>query len=274
MNLCSYNRFLFVLFYVFFFSASAYAFDIRCVTDQSKCEISTNRLAIGDYIGVFSPDELLVAVGKVESINGLKRTIKMLKRYGKIYKGYEAVLIEDKQANDPTAYFKVPKAGIKQAVTARLGLLRMEAGDGLVGFVVSGAYAHRWRNIHILGRVGYLSVSGSATGNDTGVTQDARASAIMIGAGLAYRFLPNNYLSFDASVELGAASVTVNVADGGNATEILNRRIQPGLGLLVNSSIHAMFDFNVVRVGPGIGYTMVQNAHNLFMTIEANYAIN
>ena len=58
-----------------------FSYSLRCNKKQTQCQIKTKRLTVGDYVGVFGEDNIFWAVGKVNKIVGLKRIVKITKKF-------------------------------------------------------------------------------------------------------------------------------------------------------------------------------------------------
>lgn len=235
-------------------STVASAFTIRCNAQQSICEITTNRLAVGDKVAVFNDDSYLVAVGTVKKIDGQKRLIRMTKSFGVITAGDKARFIEDNKAQNPESHFRVLRMLPKRILGAELGIISIGAGDQLPGLSASAYYGHRLRDkLNMVGGIDIISAAGTASDKLRGLDQtDVSAFALAMSGGLSGMIWPNSSVSLELSGRLGLAWLSLAISDDGyEPQEVLNDRLHSGFGLYARGKAQLIYHWG--KLTPGIG---------------------
>ncbi len=244
------------------FSSEAFSYSVRCNKKQSSCQIKTKRLTIGDYVGVFGEDKFLQAVGKVTKISGLKRIVKITKKYSLITADSDARMISDKEAANPKKYFKLARVESNHVVGGAFGVGQVGLGDGFIGLNFQVSYSYTFsKNIYFLLKGNYLSGDGIATDNlaEIGETTVSFSSMGLTG-GAAYQILPNSPISIRFGLDLGFSNVSVATGDG-EPYDVLRGRVDNGVGLQLSGSLIIVYRSNWgVEPYVGFDYLMIQSA--------------
>jgi hypothetical protein len=244
----------FGIFCVLFGTSSLQAYPVRCNPRQSLCEVKTKRLTVGDKIGIFSQDNMLVGIGVIRRMKGRSRLIDMKRNWGKILRGHDARRISDEQFRDPERFFPIQKPLQKSAWGAGLGLYSMGVGDGLVGYNFAGSYLQQWREEwYWSGTFNYLTASGEASNNLKGVgTRSVDLSVLGFSGGVVKLMSPYTPITGKVGIEAGFANVSPTVT-----AELLNQRVSPGTGFMVRAfgaivyqwgDFHPQFKVNFLRL--------------------------
>ncbi|MCX6129788.1 MAG: hypothetical protein NTX25_12110 [Proteobacteria bacterium] len=137
-----------------FFTTLADALPFKCDKPQNYCEVETKRLTIGDKLGVFSTDGQLVAIGEVSEIRSRSRTVKILKKWGLLYRSYEMEPIDDEKANNPERFFQILTPLPNLAWGVNLGAINLGIGDSFLGTALEGSlYWWLWKDFYLTGRL-------------------------------------------------------------------------------------------------------------------------
>ena len=110
----------------------------------------TKRLTIGDYVGIFGEDKFLQAVGKVTKISGLKRIVKITKKYSLITADSDARMIKDKEAANPRNISRLARVESQRMFGAALGIAQIGLGDGFIGFNFEANYSYTFSRRYTL----------------------------------------------------------------------------------------------------------------------------
>ena len=270
-------RFSHVLLALMFWMSSfvAHAYTIRCNAKQSICEITTNRLAVGDKIAVFTDKGYLVAVGAVKNIDGQKRLIQMTKAFGVISQSDTARFIEDEQASNPGAYFKLLRMLPDRILGAEFGIISIGAGDQLPGLTAGAYYGHLWRNqLYLIAGADLISSAGTASDklNDLDQT-DVSASGMALSGGLSGIIWPNSSVSLNLSGRLGFAWLSLGInADDYDASKVLNDRLHSGFGLYARGKAQLIYHWGKFTPGLGLVAGYVHNAAFTSVVGSVGYA--
>ncbi|MFW7377955.1 MAG: hypothetical protein ACOH5I_04015 [Oligoflexus sp.] len=244
---------------------------LRCNQQQTLCEVRSTRLTIGDRVGVFSSENMLVAVGVVKELKGIQRMIEIQRRWGNIFRSHQARRIEDAAAENPDRFFRVQKPISKEMWGASLGLYSMGVGDVVVAYNFEGQYYRLLKDsIFLVGRLNYLTGSGNASDNLKSIpVQPVDISAIGLTGGIMKVFLPYNFIAFAAGGDIGFASVNAKIGGGYDVAQVLNDRIQPGTGLILRGHVAAVMKREGIQPRAGISFFRLQdsNSFGLFVGI-------
>lgn len=243
------------------FSSQALSYSVRCNKKQSSCQIKTKRLTIGDHIGVFGEDKFLQAVGKVTKISGLKRIVKITKKYSLITAGSQARMISDKEASNPKKYFKLARVEDKHMLGAAIGIAQVGLGDGFIGLNFEAQYSYTFsRKIYFLVKGNYISGEGIATDSLAEIGETTLSfSSIGLTGGAVYQILPNSPISIRFGLDLGFSNVSVATGDG-DPNDVLRGRIDNGVGLQLRGSFVVVYRTNwAIEPYVGFDYLMIQS---------------
>ncbi|MEZ4741579.1 MAG: hypothetical protein R3B45_03895 [Bdellovibrionota bacterium] len=116
------------------------AIDIQCNEHQSRCVTQDKDLVVGDRVGVFNKYNELVAVGKVKTMEGAKRSFKVYKNYGTIYQGYKVSLLDSdiNQISQVEERYSLYRPHADYNYGASLGIASLAVGEYLSGVEFSG----------------------------------------------------------------------------------------------------------------------------------------
>lgn len=242
----------------------AFAYKVRCNDEQTQCEVDTKRLAMGDRVGIFSDDGLIVAIGTVKKLKGRLRVVHVDKKYADIKKSYELVLIRDEEAQNPREFFKFSKATPERAFGATLGFTNMGVGEGFTA--IDGQFYMQWKfreNTYYLGRGMFLTGGGKATHNTTQLDErDLTLTAIGAMGGLAYVLMPQHLLNFRFEGAAGFAQVNAAISGGVDAKEYVDGRIKPGMGHVIRLEAAAIYHWDDWKFIGAADYLRLQSSNN------------
>ena len=258
-----------------FSSSSAFSYSVRCNKKQTSCQLRTKRLTIGDYVGIFGEDKFLQAVGKITKISGIKRTLKITKKYSLITADSDARMIKDKEAANPRKYFKIARVEKKHVIGGALGMAQIGLGDGFMGFNFEARYSYTFsQKIYFLVKGNYLSGEGVATDYLAEIAETpVTFSSMGLTGGAVYQMLPNSPVSVRVGLDLGFANVSASTGEG-EVSDVLRGRVENGVGLQFRGSLMVVYRANwSVEPFAAFDYMMVQSAQIPMLAIGLRGAL-
>lgn len=251
------------------------AMPIRCNSEQSLCEVRTTRLTSGDYIGVFSADNLLVAIGVVGEIKSGSRLINIEQSWGTIYRSHRARHIEDEAARNPEEFFRVQKPVAPERWGGSLGVYSMGVGDGVVAYNLGGKYKRLWQDHYFwIAKASYLTGSGNASDNLRGVTsRPLNVSAIMVTGGMVKKLMPYRPVSLQLGVDFGLASVDASIGGDVNVAQVLNDRLKPGVGLVMQGAFDVVWRRESLEPRLGIAFLRLQETNSIGLSLGVSHPL-
>lgn len=249
-----------------FLADLAFAYPLSCNKNQTICEIKTKRVTINDYIGVFDGDGYLIAIGRVTKIRGVSRMVKIKKRYGDIRSSHDGLLIKDREADNPKKYFKFLQPVTEQTFGVQLGLTQLGVGESISAFDLQGYGEWAFRDIfYWVGRLGFLTGSGEASKTDDElISQEVTVQAFSLLGGMAFWLGKALDLGLRTELSLGLSNVSVDLEQGGDAKDVVDGRVFPGMGFSYRFETSVMIRrdrFN--HYFAGASFFRLQNSNNL-----------
>ena len=258
------KRFL-CFFSVFFWlvAGTAFAYKIRCDKQQARCTIESKRLHVGDYIGVFNERGSLEAIGRVTSIKGLTRSVKMKKIFSKITSRSKALLIKDNEAKNPEEHFRVVKVMKRDGYGVMLGLVSMGVGRGITAFELAGLKEWNFRRrLKVVGRGFYMMGSGTASSTgDEIASENVRYSALAALGGVSSSVYLFNSFSLRGEVTAGLCNVSLT-AERTDAKDLVDGQVFPGMGAVFRFGVTALFKGDDYRPFVDASFLKIQNSFN------------
>jgi hypothetical protein len=242
-------------------ASHAHGEKVRCNDRQSECFIYDKSLALGDSVGVFTRDNELVAIGKVEKIDGGERKIDIDKRYGTIQRSHRLALLESDSMSDITKSFSIYKQPSKITAGASFSLSKMGVGLGASGMEVDAFGSYAWRrNFELVARGSFLSVSGQVNGDIFAPFPEAQFSMMGFGLapGVAYHHNKNRIWSARAEANLGMMYSIAEVEQDDSILKNYVTDLEPGFGLLSRIEAMAFYRIGDWQPGAGASYLRVQ----------------
>jgi hypothetical protein len=250
-----------------FFSELSFAYSVKCTSEQDVCEVDTKRLVPGDKIGIFSDDGYLIAIGVIE---GLKdsgaRKVKITKKFARIKKTHDLILIKDEEAEDPLKYFKTAKPESLHRIGAGIGIHTIGVGEGFTAYGIDSYYDYKWRNMSWIGRFMFFKGSGEATVNKLELETlgiDMQVMGLMGGA--AYTFFPNRDMSFRTEGTAGFAKVSLSSSKY-DAADVVDGRVGNQMSAILNLEGDVVFSAGDMRAFVGARYFRIQGSNNSGLT--------
>ncbi len=250
--------------------ANAWAEKVRCNDRQSECFVYDKSLALGDSVGVFTRDNELVAIGKVEKIDGGERKIDIDKRYGTIQRSHRLALLESDSMSDITKSFSIYKQPSKITAGASFGLSKMGVGLGASGMAVDAFGSYSWRkNFELVGRGSFLSVSGQVNGDIFAPFPEAQFSLMGFGIapGIAYHHNKNRLWSARAEANIGMMYSIAEVEQDDSILKNYVTDLEPGFGLLSRVEAMAFYRIGDWQPGAGASYLRVQGIQGFNLSV-------
>lgn len=250
-------------------------YPIRCNVQQDKCQVNTTRLTIGDYVGVFSERNLLVAIGRVESIRDQARLLKMSKKWGPILRSHFARRIDDEAARSPKKFFRIQEPLAKQTLGASANLFTLGLGDGLSGLQVDGEYKKFWKEqLFWSAKLGFIDGSGTAV--DTLVSPKGEAlslRAYTLSGGIYRVFAPYAPVAFQLGVDLGFASVSTSIAGDLDYDRAVNGRLSAGNQLYTQFAADGLWRRQGVQPQAGVRLWRLGSATSFALSLGVSYQL-
>ena len=136
------KSFVFLVIFIFLnlIPVTLFGQSLRCDRQNQFCLVDNRRLILGDKMGIFNEYNELVAVGEVDEMKGSQRRITLKKVYGLITRDSKAVIIEDSQAQNPEASFRVVRPPVKNFAGGSVGLGHLNIGAGGMTLDFEGFY--------------------------------------------------------------------------------------------------------------------------------------
>ncbi|RYZ63025.1 MAG: hypothetical protein EOP09_18265, partial [Proteobacteria bacterium] len=121
-------------------SSHSYAFTFKCDKEQTRCEVQTKRLTVGDKVGVFTEQKQLVALGEVTDIEGSRRVVVISKKWSTLLRTHDMDIINDQAFKTPEAYYTIVTPLSTKSWGAQVAVVNLGIGDGFLGTEVSGLF--------------------------------------------------------------------------------------------------------------------------------------
>lgn len=239
------------------------------------CELRSTRLTIGDRVGIFSRENRLVAIGIVKEIKGTSRLIEIQKSWGTIFRSHRARRIEDNAAANPEKFFTIQKPVAEKLGGASLGMFSMGVGDGVVASNIEGQYFRHWKNqIYWLVKGNYFSGSGNASDHLKSVpVQPITVSVLGLTGGMTKVFLPYSPFAIYAGLDAGLAIVNASIGGGFDVAQVLNRRIEPGNGLMFRGHADVVMQRDGLQPRVGVAFLQIQKSSSFGLSIGLSKAL-
>ncbi|MGE0175186.1 MAG: hypothetical protein AB7T49_20535 [Oligoflexales bacterium] len=253
-----------ILLALLFVSELSFAYSVKCTQEQDICEVDTKRLVPGDKIGIFSDDGYLIAIGVIEGLKDTgARKVKITRRYGRIKKTHDLILIKDDEAQSPLKYFKVAKPESEHRAGGGLAIHSIGVGEGFLAYGLEGLYEYKWKTIAWVGRGIFFTGSGNASINELEI-ENVGVSMQVFGAlgGASYTFFPNAPISFRTEATLGFANVSVSTDSEYDVQDVVDGRVGKGMGLIGNLEGDVLFAVGDMRAYAGAHYFRLQGSNN------------
>ena len=231
-------------------SETAHGKSLKCNKRQTTCEVRTKDLTIGDRVGVFNPEGVLVAVGEVKKIRSQKRTIKIKKRHGDIDRKDRIALLDTKGSlnSAPTKYKTFNEKN--RSIGASAGYTYVGIAQGISAFGVS-----IWRpkgGLEYVVRGSFISGEGETAINENNDTSEATYGVSLTGfggmGGVGYTMLKDKPMSFRVEGVAGMLYTQYDApaAEDEAETAALND-IESGIGFVSKGTISALW--NLEKIG-------------------------
>ncbi len=222
----------------------AVADELLCNRTQSDCVVRDRRIISGDHVGIFNHDNELVAVGRVERIEGGDRHLQIRDRSGDIRRGYRFARL-DKASTDMEALaseYKVYRAPAKVRVHASVGLAGMGVGDGGSGLDATVMGERVWQHDLYYGARAMFVTGGAEVNSHDGLMRNGHLNMLGFGLMPAVSYSYQRRQPWIARVELAPGFMYMAADVDGNSQEMETfvREFSPGFDLLVRgeASIH------------------------------------
>lgn len=223
---------------------SAYgAVDLKCDKKQAICEVSNRRLTVGDWVGFFSKDGYLSALGKIVKIKGRIREIRIKKSFAHISKHHRVEIVKDKHARKPRKYFRVRDRVTKSFWGVNLSLVSMGVGSGFPAFSVSGNYFWKFRKgTYFLARSWFLNGSGETASSIAGNPPiSVSLSSLGVIGGISEIMRVGEKIALFPYIAGGFSFTSVEVGSTEDASEALNNRVKDGILLALEGGLSAYY---------------------------------
>lgn len=255
-------------------ATQGFALPFKCDKQQILCEIQSKRLTIGDKIGAFSSDGQLAAIGEVVEIRNKSRMVKIIKKWGNLYRSYEMEVIDDDKAQNPEKYFSVitPLPDLSWAVS--LGAVNLGVGDSFVGTTLEGGvYWFVMKDVFLTGKLHYLTGSGQASDNLGAGVAEANVSVTSAGlsVGISTLLAPYQLIAMRLDGDVGVSNATVTLPSGLNERQVLNSRVTDGAGLYLRFGAAAIWRRDGLQPELGFAFLRLHASNNpgLFIGVSA-----
>lgn len=257
-----------------FLAAPTFAMPFKCDKQQIICEVQTKRLTVGDKVGAFSSDGQLAAIGEVVEIRNKSRMIKIIQKWGSLYRSYSMEVIEDEKARNPEKYFRVITPLPELSWGVGLGAVNMGVGDSFVGTSLDGGvYWLLWRDLLLTGRLHYLTGAGKASDNLGAGVAAASVSVTSVGlsVGVSELIAPYQIIALRLDGDVGLSNATVTLPAGLDESKVLNNRIDDGVGLYLRFGVAAIWRRDGLQPEVGFNFLRLHSSNNpgLFMGVSA-----
>ncbi|HYX32581.1 MAG TPA: hypothetical protein VE954_05675 [Oligoflexus sp.] len=255
-------------------AAPAFAMPFKCDKQQMLCEVQTKRLTVGDKVGVFSSDGQLAAIGEVVEIRNKSRMIKITQKWASLFRSYEMEVIEDEKAKNPEKYFRIITPLPELSWGVGLGGVNLGIGDSFVGTSLDGGvYWLLWRDMFLTGRLHYITGEGKASDNLGAGVAAASVSVTSAGlsVGISELIAPYEMVALRMDGEIGLSNATVTLPAGLDEGDVLNNRIDDGVGLYLRFGVAAIWRRDGLQ--PEVGFSFLRlhaaNSPGLFVGVSA-----
>lgn len=275
-----YRNILFLLL-TSFFSSVAFADQIECTKDQSKCNIRNNDLTMDDKVVFLNSDNEVVAIGEVTRLQQDRRYLKIIKRFGRISSKDSVRLMDSKvqRIEEIKRYYKVYVAKPKYIVGGSLGFATFNVGEFLSGYEITGFGQKKINEIaDYVGRVGLTLANGKITKDNIGIEQDAmELTALTIMPGIAGTVFRKYNASVRMEFDLGMSWISATV--DGTADNVLgagyNSKVENGLGLAARLEGSIQFDLSeTTELGAFVGVSRIFNAQGTVIGVSMSMRLD
>jgi hypothetical protein len=253
-----------------FAAAEAAASRARCNDRQSACYVRNKSLAIGDTVGVFTKDNELVAVGKVENINGAERKVEFNKRFGVIRQTHRFALLDTDSMESITKSYSIYKQPARITAGGGMGLAKIGIGDGASGMLIDGYGSYGWKkNFELVGRASFLNISGQANGDFGAPFSNGEFTMTGFGVTPAIAYHHNKHRTWSARAEVGVGFM-YGVAEVENDPKLLKyyvTSVESGFGMLARADANVLYRVGDWQPGAGFSYLRIQDAQGFNLGI-------
>lgn len=184
------------------------AINFRCGAKQLHCLVYDFKLTTGDQVGFFDRVNQLVATGRVVSIQGVYREVKIIEMFDRIPSDARIRLLSGEEIKNLQKNFTIarrfsPRAiGVTAAATT-LGILEGFHGQEFNLFLTQrlrGGFSFNVGSV-------YTSLAGKAISVDTQTELEAKVRGIGVVSDVFYEVLVHKLISFKGGFGLGVMSV-------------------------------------------------------------------
>jgi hypothetical protein len=260
-----------------FISSSAFANpQIKCSADQSHCVIREKGLAIGDVVGIITPDNEIIAIGKVEKIDGPNRRIEFTTKLGDIKSTHRFVRLESDSLEEAKKRFRPFYKSAKISAGAALSYAKITVGDGLTAFMLDGFGEHAWQDgFEFVGRASLIFGSGVVNGEFFAPTLEGQYSmyALAVLPGIAYHLRKDKPWGIRSELGLGFAYASASVDGNSEIVDQYDTSINQGFGMVLRAETTSQFRFDSFRSGFGAGYQRLHGANSFYLTATMSFEI-
>jgi hypothetical protein len=276
------SRYPYLLLSTILFNGAAIASEIECNREQTKCVTYNAQLTIGDRVGVFNNEDQVVAVGKVKTMDGDRRTVKIVKNYGTIYRKHQIALLNSNVQGiaDLEASYEVYSPNALYNFGATTGIASMDVGDSLSGMEVSGYVQKRsYEALCLVLRTTFLGTTGKIARNldylDAG-KRDMSFFGVGVLPGVAASIFEQGTVSFRG--ELGGGLIYSRTSLGGDTSLVegqgFDTKVSNGIGPMLRAALSMQFKMDSYRAEIMLGQSLVYQARTSTIGIGISKDLN
>lgn len=245
-------------------STPAWAYKVKCNETQTECEVDTKRIVVGDRVGIFSEDGLIVAIGTVKKLKGRARVVHLDKKYAEVKANHELMLIKDEEAQNPGQFFKFYRKTAEKTFGTSFGLTAMGVGESFTSYDLQFFMQYKMReNFYLVPRGYYMTGKGRAASNDVFIeTRNLSISSMGLIFGGAGELFSQSPLYMRIEGGIGLAKVNASLSDGSDVKNVVDGRIRPGTGPIMRFEVDALYKWNTYKLLAGAHFTRLQNSNN------------
>ncbi len=211
--------------------------NIRCNNAQTYCEIKTNRLTIGDSIGIVNEYKEIVARGVIVDMEGSLRKVQIEESHGDIKKSHRVATLGTDFHPETAADFRQYSQPERMAIGGGTKISNLVIGNGALAYGFEGAGQMHYKGpFYLTARAGLLmaeSDAGREKGNVDNVGLPSAVNIITAMPGVAYIHRASAPVSFKAEAGLGFGYVVGDVA-GDSTLSNYEIGITEGAGLALS----------------------------------------
>ena len=244
---------------------------IQCNKRQTKCLTENSRLSIGDQVGIFNRDGMLVAEGEVTALRGERRTLKIERRHGTIRDNDSLALLEQDKAFgsgstlSPSNVYREPTA---LSVGGSLAMGNISIAESSPVFEMSGYGA--WRllgSAQTIMRAVFQRSEGGVAGYREGQvgleTLPIQVTGIGLLGGLSHTSFRMRKISIRTEAGLGTMRVDAKVDGTTDLAEDkgFKTHIENGFQAYGRGTFGGVVNFDEWHLSGDFVFSLVNNAY-------------